>query len=380
MLFYDTIRISPKEKINVLTDIISKNIRYKKLSFSGEDIILIIPFFQKNKLKDILESKNISYEIIKKSSLISFFGGYKKRFGIIFGLIFSLIMIFFLTNIVLRIEITGNNLVTENQIISMLKDCGITYGKYIPSLDLRKAEKKLLSLSDKFTDAHLRSSGFRIIVSVNEGVTDIDTVLNTKVSNIVSLYDAQITSVKVYSGILIPMKGDTVRKNEILISGIVPNKYKGTSYYKAMGEIIGKYNKDVSFHMNFIDDKKFYDEKFVNSYVKIFDKLYFSPKNKDIPENAEISKNVSYINFLSLTLPIEKLRLTVTPYHYEKVSYTENEIKNVLFDKLKTFENNLVSDKIIGKETDFIYENGGITLNAHYILEGNIGIEKIVFI
>lgn len=380
MLFYDIIRISPKEKINIIVDKLSKNIKYKKLSFSKDDIILTVSFIHKRNLREILDKENVSYEVLKKSSAVSAFTGYKKRIGIIFGLVFSLIMIFFLTNIVLRIEIEGNVDVTEDKIISMLNTCDITYGKYIPSLDLRKAEKKLLSLSDKFTDVHLRSSGFRIIVSVDEGVTDIDTVSDTKASNIISLYDAQITSVKVYSGLLLPMKGDTVRKNEILISGIVPNKYEGVTYKKAMGEIIGKYEKEVSFHLDFIDDKKFYDEKFTNSYLKIFDKLYFSPKNKDIPDNAEISKSISYVNFLSLTLPIEKLRLAVTPYHYEKVSYTENEIKSILNDRLLTFEDNLRDDKITDKKTRFIYENSGITLKALYTLEGNIGTEKMIFI
>lgn len=370
------------DNAGALADKLSENVKFRKLSVKKSEVLVTVGIFDEKFTEKLIASMNIPYENVCRRGLLYFLRRYAKRTGLIVGAAVSAVMIFFLSNIVLKIEISGNDAVTENEIMSMLRDSGIEYGAFIPSMNLRRSEKELLSMSDKFTAAVIRSSGFRIIVEVTEGGTEISTEKKNQPSNIISLYDAQITKVNVKSGMLLQMDGDTVRRGEILISGIVSEKFGGSYNVRAMGEITGRYRRTAEFSEDYISTCKIFGEEYRNKYIKIFGKYFSLPGNTENTDTAEYIKSSKYISFMGLTLPLEIIVVDAFPYSLQKVTATKEELTENAHNKLEDFENNLLKnsgEKIIDRKVKITESQKGITLKAEYLLEGSIGIEKPFF-
>lgn len=125
--------------------------------------------------------------------------GYRFRFGIILGILILFSFVFYLSNIVVSVEVYGNSGVSREQIVSAL-DIGIYKGKFIADIDFRKCEQRLrLSIPD-IAWTGIRHTGSRIVVDVTEADPPPEMVRDDIPCNIIADCDAQIESVEVYSG------------------------------------------------------------------------------------------------------------------------------------------------------------------------------------
>lgn len=370
------------DKTAAMADKLAHCIKFSRLYVKNGELFVTVKRHDTGLVCKIAGDLGLSAEITAKHGTGYIAEKYRKRIGILIGALLSAAMLFFLSNTVLRIEVTGNADVPDSEIIRYLEEAGITYGSFIPSLDLRAAENKLAAASPKFASAAIRSSGFRIIAEVTKAAQIPRLQAKEQPCNIISLYDAQITSVTVYRGMLMPMKGDTVRKGEILISGIVSKKFEGTYNVRAMGDIKGRYRRTAEFTQNFSDTVRKYGTPFTNKYLTVFDSTFSLGGNSKLPEKYEFDKSREHIEFLIFTLPASVTRLDVYPYEETEVLYTEEEAKVILEKRARDFENDILKDngtEIIDKELKYKVTENGVTLTAEYIAEGSIGIEKPIF-
>lgn len=370
------------DKTAAMADRLAHCIKFSRLYVKNNELFVTVSRRDAKLVCGIAEGLGLSAEITAEHGFGYFAQKYKKRFGILIGALLSAIIIFFLSNTVLRIEVSGDTDVPDSEIIRYLEEAGIRYGSFIPSLDLRAAESRLAASSPKFASAAIRSSGFRIIAEVTKATQIPKLQAKEQPCNIVSLYDAQITSVNVYRGMLMPLVGDTVRKGEVLISGIVSKKFEGTYNVRAMGEIRGQYRRTAEFTQNFSDTVREYGTPFSNKYLTVFDSIFSLGGNSKLPENYEFDRSKKHIEFLIFTLPAEVTRLDVYPYEEKEVVYTEEEAKIILEKRAAEFENDILKDngtEIIDRRLNYAVTESGVTLKAEYIAEGSIGVEKPIF-
>ncbi|MGN1417048.1 MAG: sporulation protein YqfD [Oscillospiraceae bacterium] len=370
------------DKTALLADRLAQHIKFKGLHTSKGSLYVTVRKSDEKYASELAESVGMTVSAVSRHGMGYFFQRYSKRVGILIGAVIAFIIILLLSNIVLSIEISGNETITDDEIMTMLSDTGITYGSFIPSINFRKAEKELLISSDKIAWAAIRRSGFRVIAEISE-MADVPRVYSkNQPSNIVSMYDAQITSIKVYSGMLMPMMGDTVRSGEILISGVVSKKFEGTYNVRAMGEIRGQYRREVSFSQPFEDTVQQAGEPFSNRYLKIFGKSFSLPGNEKLPEKYEFTRDTEYINFLNLTLPVAVTTADITPFTEENVTYSQGQAEELIAEKISDYEKNFLTDsdvEVIEKSVERTMDEMGVTVKVSYLLEGNIGIEKPFF-
>ncbi|MCI5752406.1 MAG: sporulation protein YqfD [Oscillospiraceae bacterium] len=370
------------DKTAVLADKLAQSIKFKGLSTSKGSLYVTVRKSDEKYATELAGSVGMTAKVVSKHGMGYFFQRYSKRIGIPIGAAIAIVIILFLSNIVLSIEISGNETITDDEIMTMLSDTGITYGTFIPSVNFRKAEKELLISSDKIAWASLRRSGFRVIAEISE-MSEVPRVYSkNQPSNIVSMYDAQITSIKVYSGMLMPMMGDTVRSGEILISGVVSKKFEGTYNVRAMGEIRGQYRKEVSFTQPYEDTVKLAGESFSNRYLKIFGKSFSLPGNEKLPEKYEFTRDTEYVDFLSLTLPVAVTTVDIMPFTEENITYSQGQAEELIAEKISDYEKNFLTDgdiEVIEKSVERTADETAVTVTVSYLLEGNIGIEKPFF-
>ena len=349
------------------------DLRYKKGRISGN--IYRSDF---SGLQKLAENNGAAVSISGKRGGIFTIRKYRFRIGIAIGLILSVLMVFYLSNIVMSVEVYGNETLTDKQVISILKDHGIKIGAFIPAVDLREAERLIVSSVDNIAWIGIRSSGCIIQAEISEIDNPPEMVSTRTPCNIISSHDAQIVDIRnIHMGMLIPMLYDGVKKGDLLISGTVDNGKGGVYFAHAMGEIIGRYNEKITFSQAYSEEEFIYTDRIKRKSLSVFGlkiPLYVGRNNF---EHYEYDENMTFFRLFNIELPIGTVLSEYHLYEIEDVSYTPEKAKQILENKIKLYEKNFYEGEdifIIDKEVFFYETDDGMTASVKYTLESDIGI------
>lgn len=353
----------------------SMNLRYKNGKIFGDTYRSDF-----NEIKRIAEESGAQISVTKKRGSIFTIKKYRLRAGVLVGLALAAAMIFYFSNIVMSIEIFGNETLTDSQVKDILKDSGIKIGAFIPNIDFRVAESEIVSSADSIAWIGIRSSGCTVQAEIGEMTHPPEMIPTASPCNIISSKDAQIVDVQnVYMGMLIPMLHDGVKKGDILISGTVDNGKGGVFFVHSMGEIIGRYEEKVVFSQPYTDENIRYTDKITRKYLKLFGldiPLYVGKNNFG---EYEYDKSINYLNICNIQIPVGIVREEYRLYETELTEYTPERAQELLEDKIKLYEKNFYEGEdvlILGKEVQFTESRDGMTAAVKYTLEGNIGVER----
>lgn len=335
------------------------------------------------KLSKLAQECRIDLEYTDKEGLSFRIQRYRLRYGIAIGFILVGMFVFYLSNIVVSIEVCGNTGVTTEQIMTALSDIGIYKGKFIADIDFRICEQKLRLSIPEIAWTGIRHTGCRIVVDVTEIDPPPEMVNDDIPCNIVADKDAQITYVEVHSGRLMKKEGSGVKKGEIIISGIVDDGGGHILKKHAMGKIIGRYEECISFSQPFSSDGQIYnDEEITKKYFDFFGfriPLFF--KNIDY-EHYDYTETSNEFMLFGKTLPFGMIHSTYKPFEYKTLSYSTEEADILLQQKLSLYEKNFYDSKNISVvNREIKKENYSDRLEYHvtYTLEGNIGMDYEIF-
>lgn len=367
--------------INLLKNscITTNNIQYKKGKIIGS--IYRTDFIE---LKKIGEKCSAQISILEKSGAIFTVQKYKKRAGLLLGFLLSLFLVMYMSNLIMIIDIYGNITITDKQILSLLNDNGIHIGTHISEIDLRNAERKILSSSDKISWIGIRARGSKLQVEINEMDSSPEIIPMNIPCNIVAAKDAQITEIRnVYSGMLVQMLNNGVKKGDLLISGVVENGKGGTYYSHSIGEIIGKYTEKVEFIQPYSDEEICFSDTITQKHLHFFGlKIPLSFVKKDF-ELFEYDEDITYLQLSDLQFPIGIIYSKYKPYTINEINYSAEQTKAILMDKIYMYELNFLKNddiKILNKDIEFNETENGMHALITFTLEGNIGVSKEIII
>ena len=122
------------------------------------------------KVMPIAEECGIELEHRELPTLSSKLLKYRRRIGLLIGAVFAVFIIAYFSNVVVTIEIQGNNTVCDEDILAVLDELGIRSGAHIRDLDLRYCENELRVRVKGVSWAAIRRTGNRIVVDVTEVV------------------------------------------------------------------------------------------------------------------------------------------------------------------------------------------------------------------
>ena len=286
-----------------------------------------------DRIFELAEEYGINIEITEKRGLRFKAGGYRFRFGIVLGIIIVLGFVFYLSNIVVSIEVCGNSAVTEEQIVSALTDIGIYKGRFIPDINFRSCEQKLrLSIPD-IAWTGIRHTGSRIVVDITEAVDPPEMVRDDIPCNIVAAQDAQITGIEVHAGQLVKKIGDGVKKGDSIVSGTVDTGNGHLIKKHAMGKITGIYTAEVTFRQDFEESGQIYTgSQVTKKYFDFFGyriPLFFKDVDYDTYDYSESTNN---FQILGKSIPLGIVHSSYSPFEYDTITYSDEEAdkKNVV--------------------------------------------------
>lgn len=289
------------------------------------------------RLRPIIRKSEIKAHILKKQGLPFKTAKYNKRSGLLVGAVIFIAFLKIMSGFIWVIDINGNETVSNSQILSACEKIGIKEGIKKSSIHTKTDRERLLLKLDKLAWASLNIEGSRLGVNVSERKkTEADT---TSPSNLKASADGIIKKIDIVSGNCLVKTGDTVKKGDVLVSGVI-EKLSGTHFVKSQGTITAETVEEIKL------EGKYKTEKTINSSKKKTKKVLeiFSLKFPLFlgEENGEYKsfKETKSLSFLGKNLPLRIHCKTFNFYETYKLTYTKEQLKteleNSLAKKLKS--------------------------------------------
>jgi similar to stage IV sporulation protein len=309
---------------------------------------------------------------------------YKGRYGIFAGLLASFIMVFFLSNIAMKIDITGNETMSDAEVAAVLEETGIYIGAYLPHVNLLAAERTIIANVSGVAWAGIKRNGPIVSVEISEMSGKPEITPTNMPCNVIATKNAQIVKInQVQLGMLKPMLGDTVKSGDVLVSGVVEGKLGNTYYVHALADITGRYTERITFNQSYIDREQKFSNSFTRRELFIFGlEIPLTPGFSNI-ENAEIEEAKNYFELFSLKMPIGIITTEIRPYKTIETTLTPELAKDRLDAKIARYEENFLLDEgvtIIEREVTYTENEDSSSVTVEYILESNICQTQYIYV
>lgn len=248
---------------------------------------------------------------------------YKNRWGLIIGACVSIAIFLLSQSVIWRIDVVGNKRLTQEEIIETLSQHGMSVGDFIRNLNTDSIEQRIMIDNDDIAWMSINLRGTVARVEVREVIdTEIKEEKRTP-ANLISLFDAQIVLLEVYSGFPCVKEGDFVRAGELLASGIYESEKAPIRYSRASGSVFGRVSKTFEIEIPLIQAKKVpTGEKITKKTLNFFGKsINFFINYRNLPTTYDIINYIYVLNPFSLgELPIS---ISVNEYHGYEMIETE---------------------------------------------------------
>ena len=171
------------------------------------------------RLCQLAQGAQCGVELEKRQGLPYFFLRFRRRYALLAGVALCLVLFAIGSRTVLTIDVTGNETVTREEIISQLRLCGVSVGTYGPGIPIREVEKRMMMAMDALSYFSLNLHGTRAEVIVREGDPAPEIRAETVPTDVVSSATGVITHIEPWVGDAQFQEGEAVCEGDVLISG-----------------------------------------------------------------------------------------------------------------------------------------------------------------
>ncbi len=151
---------------------------------------------------------------------------------------FSLLVI--LSMFTWKIEIIGNEKVSDEEILNAMEDCGVFIGSFHPSYSSDSIRNRVMVKIPEIKWISVSVFGSRARILLRERTEIPEVYVKKEPVNVVAEYPGIIEQLRAFQGKPLFIRGQTVAKGDILISGAVPSMSESTIVCHAKGEVIAR--------------------------------------------------------------------------------------------------------------------------------------------
>lgn len=358
-----------------LNNIKNANINVWNIKKYNNEIYANVKLSDYKCLRHKINRKYARLKIVSKRGVFFRFYKYKRRKGFLLGFVIFVVMLTILPNYIWNVNLSGNEKIPNDEILEVLNELGVYEGANAKKIDSKKLVSELkLKISD-ISWAAINIEGAVANVEINERV--IANVESTDPSNLLASKDGIVVGIKVLSGKLNVKLGDTVRKGDLLVSGISEYKNGKQDFTRSQGEILCRTNEKLVVTIPF-------EQKSVMMTENVESKIVLRTPFIDIPL---FIKAIDY-NYLKSTYTYKiKANNNYVPFYLTIAKFYETKENIIIIDEniaislaeneMKEKEQEMLGDgKIIAKESKIVRNSNSIQLITEYICEKNIAFEE----
>ena len=344
----------------------------------GDTFTCTIRWHDRKRAEALAEMHHVTLTQKETPSLPEFLHRYRMRWGIPLGILLGAGLLLYTSNVIMVIEVQGNEAVTDTEILTVLETCNVERGAFVGAVDFYRSELALRSSFDEFAWVGIRHTGNRIVVEVMETAPKPEMLAERNPCHIIASKTAQITSVSIHCGQLMKLVGEAVKEGEVLVSGIQADEYGHMTFRHAMGEITGVYEEEQTFFCAARQQERTRTGNVTEQRRLDLFSLKI-PLSHEVPSYTDynLKTEITPLTLFGADLPIRLERDLFMEYAVTERMLTQEEMRTDLQEQQKRYEENFLSDcKIIQRNTKYTEKETAMVLTVSYVLEGEIGIQK----
>ncbi|GAB3050843.1 sporulation protein YqfD [Virgibacillus ainsalahensis] len=340
-----------------------------------------------NKIKSVKRRTGYKLKFIHKRGIPFFMKRFMKKKGLILGMILSIMLILFLSNIIWEVKISGVPKDIEEKISKQLDNYGIHSGAWIFTLESEnQIQQQLIKDVPELLWVGVQQKGTTFYL---EGVEKI--VVKEEVEkeprNLIATKKGVIKNMYVSNGLPKVRVNDYVEEGDILVSGILneednedddaEDNENELGLVAADGEITATTWYEVSVTVPLEGNYEFLTGNREKKYYVQIGKLKLPIWGFGSPEYEEIHRemNDESLYFFKWPLPVNIVETILSEKSFNNIERTKEEAVKIGIEQAKSElklqlgpESQIISEKVL-QET---LENGKVKLNLYISVEENI--------
>ena len=283
---------------------------YWNLHFCGEYLCMDSSLVTSKKIFEACRERGISVVMEDERGLPILLSRYRRRLGLVVGALCFAGIVFWSGRILWGIEIDGNRKLSDADVISELRSCGLTLGCSLSELDTEVLENRVLIASDEISWISVNMIGTVAHVELRE-VEEIppeEPIYDA--ANLVASRSGQIELLENVRGTVLVKPGDVVSEGELLVSGLSEMADGGVRYRVAEGKIWARTEHDflVEVPLSY-SQKRYTGRKKSEKRLIFFEKeIKFFRNSRNLPDSCDTIDIVETVEYFSLwdgrTLPV----------------------------------------------------------------------------
>jgi len=267
-----------------------------------------------------------------------------------------LIFLKYMSGFIWLVEVTGNEKVDSGEILRACESIGIRQGIRSSDINTKTQREKLLLKLDSLAWASLNIEGCKLTVNVSEIEKKGEN--NECACNLKAKADGIIKKIDVTSGNCIVKIGDTVKKGDVLVSGVF-EKLTGTEFVHSSGVITATTQRSVTVEGEYEKMERIENGEIKNKCVLEFFgvkiPLYLGKESKSYNQSLKTKHATLFGVNLPIKIHEKEFRFTE---EYKKI-YSEEELIAELENKIDLImKNEGIEDYEITSSTKTNHEKG----------------------
>ena len=236
-----TAEIKGLETEELLNRCASRGLRFWKVRRTDEYTVRMSVYKKDwEKLCSLSEGCNCTADRVRERGVPGTMRGLRRRCALFTGLLtFTLLMLWGSLHI-WEIEVTGNETVSDWEIISTLDSIGVGIGSYWPSFVSDNIRSRALVLLPELSFLTVNIRGSRAEVIVRERTPIPEVFEEDEACDIVAEKAGIITDIRVLNGEKIAVNGQTVAAGDRLVSGAVTSSFAPLRFEHSRAEVYAR--------------------------------------------------------------------------------------------------------------------------------------------
>lgn len=262
------------------------------------------------------------------------------------------------------IEISGNQKVSDTEILNALEDAGVYIGSFHPSFTSDNIRSRVLVKIPELKFISVSVFGSRACIEVRERSELPKLYDETEKVKLIAEYPGIINRMNIYRGFSAALKGQTVAMGDTLVDGAVPSSFGKTVLTHARGEVEARTWHEILAFAPMEYTQKHYTGGTKRKYaILLGDKRINFYRNSGIlSDKCDIITDEWILGVDGVfSLPIKFICQSIEEYELVPASYTEDNVKQRL--------EGLTREELLrrlGKDGEAVSEDYSFSLSGGY--------------
>ena len=303
----------------------------------------------------------------------------KRRFVLCIGVGVCIVLLAISSLFVWRIDITGNDTISDGVILRALSESGLKNGTFWPALSSDEVRSDMLMKLPDIAWLSVNVHNSCVEVVIHERIVKPDIVNEAEHTDVKAAKSGYITKLSVLEGKALVSIGDTVSRGDTLISGTMDSETAADRQVHAMGSVQARTWYEINAQTPMYESVKTEKGHSKTSLSLVFGKnlIKFSTDSRN---NSASCAKINKLRYAALgeafTLPVGIIKQETTEFTLQKQRIDENAATQRLKQNLLSELKRRIGDGSVSQTSFSVSKTDElltVTLRAECI--ENIGVE-----